>query len=84
MLYFYNMDAKIKSKGKKLNIERRQKGIICIIIAALGFAFMNLFIKLSGDLPVMEKAFFRNLIAAFVALFIMLKNKINLAEKVQI
>ena len=60
----------------KNKIDNRQKGIICIIVAALGFAFMNLFIKLSGDLPVMEKAFFRNLIAAFVALFIMIKNKI--------
>ncbi len=70
------MISEKKQKFSQTNIDNRQKGIICIIIAALGFAFMNLFIKLSGDLPVFEKAFFRNLIAAFVALFIMLKNKI--------
>lgn len=65
-----------KKKTIKINIDPKYRGIICIIIAAFGFAFMNLFVKLSGDLPAIEKGFFRNLVAVFVALFIMIKNKI--------
>ena len=65
-----------KKNNIKVNIDPKYRGIICIIIAAFGFAFMNLFVKLSGDLPAIEKGFFRNLVAVFVALFIMIKNKI--------
>lgn len=51
------------------------KGIICIILSALSFAFMNAFVRLSGDLPTIQKCFFRNLMSLFIALFIMLKNR---------
>ena len=47
------------------------KGIICIIFSAFCFALMGIFVKLSGDLPVMEKSFFRNLVAFFFALIIL-------------
>lgn len=43
------------------------KGIFCIIIAGFGFALMSLFVKLSGDLPSMQKGFFRNIIAVFIS-----------------
>ena len=45
----------------------RIKGIISIILSAAGFAGMAFFVKLSGDVPVMEKAMFRNAVAAAVA-----------------
>ena len=48
----------------------RTRGVFHILLAAFGFAMMSFFVKLSGDLPVMEKAFFRNLVAIFVSLFI--------------
>ena len=38
----------------------KQKGIIFIIVSAFLFSLMNLFVKLSGDLPPIQKAFFRN------------------------
>lgn len=43
------------------------KGIFCIIIAGFGFALMSLFVKLSGDLPSIQKGFFRNIIAVFIS-----------------
>ena len=43
------------------------KGIFCIIIAGFGFALMSLFVKLSGDLPSMQKGFFRNIIAVLLS-----------------
>jgi drug/metabolite transporter (DMT)-like permease len=43
------------------------KGIICIILAAFFFSLMSVFVKLSGDVPTMQKSLFRNLIAAVIA-----------------
>lgn len=60
------------------NISKRNQGIICIISAAFFFALMNLFVKLSGEAPLMQKCFFRNIVALFSSLFIigrMVKNK---------
>ncbi len=42
----------------------RVKGALCIIAAALCFASMSAFVRLAGELPTFEKAFFRNFIAA--------------------
>ena len=44
-------------------MERRYKGILCIIGCAFCFALMNLFVNLAGDVPVLQKAFFRNAVA---------------------
>ncbi|MCR4617047.1 MAG: DMT family transporter [Lachnospiraceae bacterium] len=43
------------------------KGIICIIFAAAGFSLMTFFVRLAGDLPTMQKAFFRNAFALVIA-----------------
>ncbi len=55
-----------------MKIKEQYKGIFYIILSALCFACMNTFVRLSGDLPSVQKAFFRNFIAAIFA-FIMLK-----------
>ncbi len=56
-----------------MNSDRR-KGIICIILAAFFFSLMSLFVKLSGDVPTMQKSLFRNLIAAAVALISLIRS----------
>jgi drug/metabolite transporter (DMT)-like permease len=43
------------------------KGILFILLAALGFAFMSFFVKLAGNVPTMQKAFFRNIVAVLIA-----------------
>lgn len=53
----------------------RVKGIFFIILSAFGFAVMSAFIKLSGDLPNIQKVFFRNLVSAIIALFLIIKHK---------
>ena len=40
-------------------ISQKSKGILYIMAAAFGFAMMSLFVKLAGDLPAFQKAFFR-------------------------
>lgn len=57
-------------------MSERNKGILFILMAAFFFALMSLFVKLAGDLPSMEKAFFRNIVALFFAGFILCKNRI--------
>lgn len=51
-------------------------GIIYIICSAFFFALMNMFVRMAGDLPSVQKSFFRNLIAFFFALIIMKKDQI--------
>ena len=50
------------------------KGIFCIIIAGFGFTLMSLFVKLSGDLPSIQKGFFRNIIAVFISSIPLIKH----------
>lgn len=54
----------------------KTKGITYIIISAFFFALMGLFVKLSGDLPIIQKSFFRNAVAMLFALVIIVKNRI--------
>lgn len=59
------------------NSKSKYKGIVFILCAALGFALMTTFVRLSGDLPSMQKAFFRNLVALIFAYGIMKKDHIE-------
>ena len=54
-----------------LEKDRKIKGIISIILSAAGFAGMAFFVKLSGDLPTIQKAMFRNCVAALIAFMMM-------------
>ncbi len=56
------------------NQSNKVQGICYILMAAFFFCLMSLFVRLSGDLPVMEKAFFRNAVAAVVALVMLLRS----------
>ncbi|MDO4268858.1 MAG: DMT family transporter [Eubacteriales bacterium] len=60
---------------------QRQKGMICIILSAFSFALMNVCIRMAGDLPSMQKSFFRNLLCFFAALFIMKRKHIGFSGK---
>ena len=57
------------------NASKRTVGVLFILGAALCFALMNLFVNLAGDLPVMQKVFFRNLIASVAVFFLLLFQK---------
>lgn len=51
------------------------KGIIAILISAIGFSFMSVFFRLAGDLPVFQKSLARNFVAMFIPLFFIIKYK---------
>ncbi len=52
----------------------KKQGILYIILAGFFFALMTFFVRLSGDLPTMQKAFFRNAVAAVCALIILARS----------
>ncbi len=56
-------------------MKTKYKGILLIVLSALCFALMNMFVRLSGDLPSIQKSFFRNLIAFGVAMAMMVRHK---------
>ena len=54
--------------------DSRRKGILFILLAAFFFSMMSVFVRLSGDVPTMQKAFFRNVVAAAVAWVLLLRS----------
>ena len=54
-------------------MNNRTKGVVCIIASAFCFALMNMFVRLSGDLPTPQKGFFRNAVALVFAVVMLLR-----------
>ena len=48
-------------------MKEKTKAVLFILCAGFCFSWMGAFVRLSGDLPSMEKSFFRNLVAAVIA-----------------
>ncbi len=51
------------------------RAILLMIASAFSFAVMNLCVRLSGDLPSLQKSFFRNAVAMVFAVIVLLKNR---------
>lgn len=54
-------------------MNNRTKGVVCIIASAFCFALMNMFVRLSGDLPTPQKGFFRNAVALIFAVVMLFR-----------
>lgn len=52
----------------KLKFSETTKGILLLILSAFFFALMAVFVRLSGDIFFVQKAFFRNIVAFVIAL----------------
>ncbi|MBD8943117.1 MAG: DMT family transporter [Clostridiales bacterium] len=56
-------------------MSQKNQGIMYIIMAAFFFACMSFFIRKAGDLPTMQKGFFRNVVAMFAATVMLLRTE---------
>lgn len=56
-------------------MKTKHQAILLMIASAFCFALMNACVRLAGDLPSIEKSFFRNLVAFFFALALMVKHR---------
>ncbi len=55
------------------------RGILGIVFSSFCFAVMGALVHLAGDLPFMQKAFFRNLISVFITFPMLAKNRENIS-----
>lgn len=53
------------------------KAVLLMLLSSLGFAWMGAFVKLAGNVPTFEKAFFRNFVSLLVSILIIYKSKEN-------
>ena len=47
-----------------MKLKNQYKGIFYIILSAFCFALMDMFVRMAGELPSIQKSFFRNFVAA--------------------
>ena len=59
----------------------KTKAVIFMLLSALAFALMSVFIRLTGDLPTTEKVFFRLVISSVIVFFMLLKAKLPILGK---
>ncbi len=62
-------------------MNNKYKGIVYIILSALSFSTMSLFIQLSGDVPFIQKSMFRNVIALIFSFIIIMKQGADFSFK---
>ncbi len=62
-------------------MDNKPKAIILMLIAALAFAIMGAMVKLSGNIPLFEKVFYRNLVSLTMAYFMIRKSKMSFFGK---
>ena len=53
----------------------KKQGILYIICAGFFFACMTFFVRLAGNLPTMQKAFFRNAVAVVIAVIMLARSE---------
>ena len=77
------MNNRAAAGGGSKNTNDKRKGILFILLAAFFFSAMSVFVRLAGDVPTMQKAFFRNIVASVVAVIILLRSgkEISLPKK---
>lgn len=58
-------------------VKDKYLGIVYIIFSAFCFSVMNMCVQLAGDVPFIQKTFFRNFVAVICAVFVMVKQGIS-------
>lgn len=58
-----------------MKISSKYKGILFIVLAAFFFSCMNVCVRLAGDLPTIQKSFFRNIVSFAIAAVLLLREK---------
>ncbi len=66
------------STNSDLKHDNYMRGALMIIVSAFCFACMNVCVRMAGDIPSVQKSFFRNLTAVFFAGMVILRKQIPL------
>ena len=67
----------VKERSGKQMTKRssRNQGILFILLSALSFACMSACVRLAGEVPTIQKSFFRNIVSLAVASFVLIREK---------
>ena len=57
-----------------MKLKPKYRGIFFILLAAFFFACMNVCVRWAGDVPTIQKSFFRNIVAFSIAAYVIIKN----------
>ena len=68
-------------KDRPISRTGLKKAILHLLAAAFFFSLMTFFVRISGDLPTMQKAFFRNFFALIIATASLIKNRIGFSVR---
>jgi drug/metabolite transporter (DMT)-like permease len=60
---------------RKGGISKHTKAVGFVLLNSLGFAGMTFFVRLSGEVPTMQKVFFRNIVALFIATILLMRTE---------
>lgn len=71
----------MEQKMNGLGQDNYMRGVVMIILSAFCFACMNVMVRLAGDIPSVQKSFFRNLVAAGFAGVILWRERVPLQVK---
>lgn len=65
----------MKGYGSGLKLGKKNAAVLMMLLSALCFTGMNVCVRLAGDIPSVQKSFFRNLAAAIFAAVMLLKSR---------
>ncbi|MDE7302717.1 MAG: DMT family transporter [Oscillospiraceae bacterium] len=65
----------MKGTLSTVKISKKNMGVLLIILSAVCFTGMNACVRLSGDLPSIQKSFFRNAVAAVFAAVMLVRSR---------
>ena len=68
---FYQKDGVVLKVARK--VSPRHRGILFILLAAFFFACMSACVRLAGDVPTIQKSFFRNAVAFCIAAVLLIR-----------
>ncbi len=71
----------MERKNNDYKQEHYLYGVLMIILSAFCFACMNVMVRLAGEIPSVQKSFFRNLVAAVFAGMIIWRKQVSLHVK---
>lgn len=74
-LWYDDGENLYKRKRVTVTIKPKYRGILFILLSAFCFACMSVCVRLAGDIPTIQKSFFRNAVALLVAAGVLIRNK---------
>ena len=61
-----------------MELKTKQKGILLMLLSAFLFAGMQVLIHMTGELPLMEQVFFRNIVSLILCFYLIKRHKLSM------